>query len=152
MALRCVFGIALALAVAANAAPAEDPKAEPQKLQGVWKVVAFEAKGIKVPQPPLAEIVISADTYTMKSRKPDDKPVALAYTADATQTPKTIDLFPPKGKAGKSWKGIYAIEGDELKICLPVVKKGDEPSDVRPDRFGSEDKLWMVIVAKRGKP
>jgi uncharacterized protein (TIGR03067 family) len=157
MSFRLLLATALGLVVTMNTTQADGPekakqKTQPQELQGTWKLKAFEVMGQKVPQLPFAELVITADAYIMKSNRAEDEPSAMRYTLDPKAKPKAINLLPPKGDDSKAvWKGIYTMDGDELKICLPLIKTGDSPSDNRPDTFITKDKDLMLITAVRVK-
>jgi uncharacterized protein (TIGR03067 family) len=57
----------------------------------------------------------------------------MEFTSDASKAPKTIDYFNTAGSnKGKSQQGIYAFEGDLLKICVAA------PGKLRPTQFQSD--------------
>jgi uncharacterized protein (TIGR03067 family) len=61
----------------------------------------------------------------------DSKGPATAYTIDPSQEPKAIDL----GAA----KGIYAVDGDTLKLKYFDLKDTDDKRNVRPADFGTKE-------------
>jgi uncharacterized protein (TIGR03067 family) len=50
---------------------------------------------------------------------------------DDTKDPKQIDMY-SREPGGRTVHGIYAIENDQLKLCLPLF------GDLRPTAFVSE--------------
>ena len=131
------------LSLLATLLPLADTKTDTEKIQGTWEVVrivaaAEEAKAeaeIKK-----SRIVIDADKVRFVKDKKSEFP--LRYELDPTQKPKAFDL-------GRfvTQQGIYALDGDELKICL-----SSEPNK-RPTAFPDKPtKGLMLLVLKRGKP
>src|SRR5262245_63579162 len=64
-----------------------------------------------------AKLVITADRMT--AHDPDNKELyVLGYKANASVTPKTIDMRILKGKdMDRNASGIYSLEGDKLKLA-----------------------------------
>lgn len=126
---------------AASLALAADAKDE--ALEGKWKVVSVERDG-------KANEMLTDAIRTMKDGKYELKPktgdtVTGGYKiVDAKAKPKTIDFTPDGGQfKGKTLLGIYAIDGDTLKICFA------EPGKDRPTEFTS--KGCVLAVHKREK-
>src|SRR5262249_46379246 len=67
------------------------------------------------------------------------------YRLDPLQ--KTIDVIPREGgemEKGKTFSGIYLLDGDRLKICL------GSPEQKRPGEFSTKDgKGYMLYVLQR---
>ena len=62
-------------------------------------------------------------------------------------TPKAVDLTPLDGEnKGAPLAGIYLLEGDTLKLCLPTL-----PGRKRPAAFASTPGHWQVLVLAREK-
>jgi uncharacterized protein (TIGR03067 family) len=135
----------LTLAAASQTA---DAKKELGKLQGTWNVVALEANGQKAPAELIknAKLVFKGDTYTFHS---GDQVIEGMVSLDLTKTPKQIDAKQLSGPGkGKTRKGIYQLEGDDLKLCL-----GQAGGDVRPKTFATaEGEPARLYVLKRAKP
>ena len=70
------------------------------------------------------------------------------FKIDATKKPKTIDFTYTSGfLKGKTIKGIYKIDGDDLTIC-----RGLSPETDRPDEFAAPtDSGLLLVVWKRSK-
>jgi uncharacterized protein (TIGR03067 family) len=138
----------------AQAGEADAVKRELKKLQGTWKVVAFTAGGKDVPvdKGGFARLVIKGTRITLTGGPKD---VALSFTIDPGKKPKTMDLLITTGDQSVNWKCIYALKGDELKICMPLApKKGSkvpvkEDPNQRPSTFDTEGRPMMLIQAKR---
>jgi RNA polymerase sigma factor (sigma-70 family) len=78
-----------------------------------------------------------------------NKEVNTWYKLDPAQKPKSIDLTVQSGTDGPvlfTVKGIYQLEGDELKICFA------SPGEVRPKAFPAEKALTSVLVFQRVLP
>lgn len=134
----------LLVIVAAGFLIAADAK-EQQLLEGKWKVTAVEAGGMKVPEDKLktAFVVIKGDKLTMSDVGKEGK--ELVFKIDPAKKPKHIDLTDPKTK--DTLPGIYALEGDELKICFPLTMKDAK----RPETLAPKDKGHMALTCKREK-
>jgi RNA polymerase sigma factor (sigma-70 family) len=109
-----------------------DPTAldeEVAKLQGEWKFVAFEAGGAKASAAELKgkKLVIKGNEITGLQPGPTDR---LSFKLDPKKTPKEIDITVVEGNLkGTTASGIYAIEGQKLRICLA--------EKVRPKEFAT---------------
>lgn len=85
------------------------------RWQGTWKLVACTYNG--EPQPANMQWVVSGDHYNIRL---DGKMGTDPYTFKLDPRQKRIDVFhheTPKGTWGGSFKGIYEIKGDSLKVC-----------------------------------
>jgi uncharacterized protein (TIGR03067 family) len=132
-------------------------KKEMKRLQGTWKVTSMVMAGKPLPvdkQP--HELVIEGDKLSLKEG--DKQATVMSIKIDPTQKPKAMDLLITRGAERVSWKCIYALEGDILKIAMPLtIKKGDKtplPRDpnTRPESFDSDRWPLGVITAKRAAP
>ena len=138
-----------------SAAPGEEDAAKDlAKLQGKWKLVEEDLDG---------KVTKSADGHVIGF----EKEVEINYDADGgvaakatikldpSKSPKAIDmtivfivLLPDK--KGDTFRGIYQLEGDELKLALPIL-----PSRQRPKEFTTKKELaprFEVLTYKRVKP
>ena len=79
----------------------------------------------------------TGDRFQIRSK--DGKPLYEGTVrVDASAKPAAIDFEHTEGDLkGKAWKGIYALDGDTLKMCdnAPNLDKG------RPDRVRGEERV-----------
>ena len=114
------------LLVAADAKE-DTNKDDLKKLEGTWVVVSAEELGKKasdedIKDEPMQFVFAGGKVKINLGRK---KPQEGTFTIDATKKPKQIDM-----KAGElEIKGIYAFEGDALKMCLVKDSKKERPAD-----------------------
>jgi uncharacterized protein (TIGR03067 family) len=128
--------------------PKKDEVKDPSlDLQGGWKMVLLFVNGEEVPadQAQSGELVVLDDEYRPKLGATVE---TSTFKLDATKKPKAIDFTYTSGfSKGKTIKGIYKIDGDDLTIC-----RGLGPEKDRPDEFaapvGSE---LLLVVWKRSK-
>jgi uncharacterized protein (TIGR03067 family) len=122
----------------------DDPVARTLKdLEGTWEVVAHEINGKNASDAGYyspRKLVISAGKPDLFERGKADLPLKI----DPTRTPKAIDVdFPGSMMLNAHERGIYALEKDELKICLPL-----SPVSERPTKFGSEDFRSLYVLRR----
>jgi uncharacterized protein (TIGR03067 family) len=95
-----------------------------RKLLGSWKVVPPKA-----PEP--VSFVQGAERFTINSLQLCLNGENMPYLVDAMKSPRQIDVY--------EYKGIYELDGDELRICL------NTRSDVRPAKVELRDGHALVI-------
>jgi uncharacterized protein (TIGR03067 family) len=145
MNLRLFLLLALGLSVAA--APKNDAaKADRDKLQGTWTVVSLEVGGNEVG---------ADETKNFKLEFKGDKVIFTdgkqthegTFKLEPTAKPKAIDVIPLDGPdKGKTERGIYAFEGETLKIC------GADADKERPKGFTTKEGTGRtLVVLKRAK-
>jgi uncharacterized protein (TIGR03067 family) len=103
-------------------------KAEVEKLQGTWNVVALETADMKMPENAVkgSKIVVKKDMFITISMGATYKGT---FKIDVSGTPKTLDLTFTEGpEKGKTNLGIYELDGETWKICLNVTGK-DRPKE-----------------------
>ena len=140
-------------------------KAEMERLQGTWQLVAVEVFGqgrsFKGPKEEVAleKVIIKGDNRTLRRAKVvvksgierKETEQQARYELDPTKKPKTIDLVWTDGdEKRKTYPGIYSLEGDTLKICY--AREGT----VRPPGFTAEATKeikdhCVLMVLKREK-
>jgi uncharacterized protein (TIGR03067 family) len=136
---------AIAALLVAAVGRADDKKDEVSKLDGRWDVVALTGGGKPVAKdkapPPL-----TIKAGVLSGLGPDMK-----LTTDATKKPKWLNMTFTRDKMEMTVNAIYELEGDALKICLPLAKAGVPFQNERPAGFDTKDKPEMLIELKRAK-
>jgi uncharacterized protein (TIGR03067 family) len=92
--------------------------ADQEKLLGNWTVVSGQEDGKALPPEKVkgSQVVITKDTFTCQE---ETQKRMMTYKLDASTTPKQIELTTTEGSdKGKTSHGIYALDGDALKICF----------------------------------
>ena len=128
-------------------APKEDAaKKEREKLAGTWKVLSAERDGQPDSVSKSAVVSIAADGK-LRVRFQDGVESGGTYQIDPNKTPKAIDYTLDSGpNKGKQLTGIYALEGDRLKLC------GSDPGKPRPKEFVTKtDSGHLLFVLAREK-
>ena len=88
-------------------------------IQGTWKIVALEADGKQAPAEIVAmlKFVFKDDTLTCVPGEPGF--TNYKFKLDPATKPAGFAMTHADGtKQGETDKGIYALEGDRLKICF----------------------------------
>src|SRR5262245_26427939 len=141
------FLVVGSLLIATTTAQSGGARKDAEKLKGTWVVVAHENDGKPEPvsKTKPGQVVITNDTVTISVK---DKLEGSNYKVDATNRPHQIDMTCASGKdKGKTVKGIYELNGDELKICFA------QPGDERPAAFSTRPgSHQMCCVLKRAAP
>jgi uncharacterized protein (TIGR03067 family) len=117
---------------------------ELERLQGRWKLTSGHRDG-SASVDPNTQLVLTPDTITLII---GGKHYPSPYNINPTKSPKQIDIVKTTGpNKGKSGPGIYALEEDELKICI-----ANYPGGTRPTTFavkqGSGHTLFVFRRAK----
>lgn len=128
--MKTVFHFAPMLAIVLFAVSqnkaAEDGKTE---LEGTWDLVSLERDGKEIKPQKDTKALFTGDKFMIQVA---DKVIAGGtFRIDATQKPKATDATYTEGPdMGKSFKGIYQIDGDTLKFC-----RAGSPDQKRPTEF-----------------
>ena len=110
-----------------------------ERLQGKWQIMSLDLGGIVIKRE--AESSQWKDTFEKEMFFQGDRYGQVGHSnskfkLDETRDPKQITVYSDDGKL--TYRGIYAIEGDTLKLCM----NGDGTSILRPEEF----------VTKKGSP
>ncbi|HEV3163012.1 MAG TPA: PDZ domain-containing protein [Isosphaeraceae bacterium] len=141
--LACVLSILPLLAAVQLADPPDRVvTAEPR---GTWRLVSLESGGM-VGELAFGQPWVAIDGDEMRYYGGGE--VIAKLTADATTTPKIIDLrFAGPTRA---YEGIYALDGDTLKVCLNLQIDGVKE---RPDVLDTRGKAnWRLLTFVRDQP
>jgi RNA polymerase sigma factor (sigma-70 family) len=109
-------------------------RAEAEKLQGTWDVVAFESEGVTIPPDFLkgTKTVVQGNTI-VTSTATGEVIYRGTFRLDLTSTPKALDLTYTEGPSkGSTSLGIYDFGGNTWKMCLA------SPGKDRPKGFVTE--------------
>ena len=148
--LPCLFtsgAVALVLLCGVSPVPAADTPQERQKLIGVWSGGVVEGDGSKPGSTRVVvrELVITADRITAKNGEGASLGEGTYKLGDAGGM-KVIDAFGTGGPTrGKSYAGIYKLEGDKLIWCSGT------PGKPRPTFFKSEPSNGFLMIVTRKK-
>ena len=127
------------------AQPAEEAQ---KKLQGTWTATKAERDGKAADDVVGHRLSFTGSRFEIQSK---DGKLLYAGTVrlDSSAKPAAIDFDHAEGAVkGKTWKGIYALDGDMLTICdnAPNLNKG------RPTAFEAKSGSGYVsITFKRTK-
>jgi len=141
LALVMLLGGAGLVAWYVGAQPPGQAKSDRDLLQGTWKIVTGTMGGQAAPADELEQMkkwpfVFKGDTLTAKSKS--------EYKLAPTKTPKEIDIIPqdgPPNEKGQSFRGIYELKGDDLKICF------SGPGMARPKSFDDAKGMQTMLLA-----
>jgi uncharacterized protein (TIGR03067 family) len=100
-------------------------------LQGEWKHNKRVIKGVATLGNETSDLVVKGNGIMPKG----SKEVAATFELDPKTHPKQLDLTALRGDLkGVTRKGIYELEGDALRICIPI----NQEIDKRPSSFDSK--------------
>ena len=120
---------------------ADKPDAE--AIQGTWIVAACELEAKLLPLSAFKELrygLHKDGKWTLEGGPGFPKAKAGTYTLNPKDKLKTVDLIPNDGPfKGKTFKGIYQLEGDEMKMCFAF------PGKERPTSFTTQPESGLVL-------
>jgi RNA polymerase sigma factor (sigma-70 family) len=120
-----------------------------------WKGIAAEVDGAWVPPPPLWGFHRAGGGIGIRDEyRPHESPNEVVFVfkhkLDRATTPKSIDLIPQEGPAkGKTLRGIYSLEGDQLKICYVSPSIPEPEKKARPSEFAAKKGSGNVLLVFR---
>jgi len=112
------LAVVIGLAFVGGVTLAADKTDDTRNWQGTWNMVACTWNG--EPQNGNVQWIVKGDQYTIWI---DHKSGQDPHTITLNSSKKQIDVFhhdTPKGTWGGSFKGIYEIKGDTLKVCYDL--------------------------------
>jgi uncharacterized protein (TIGR03067 family) len=133
----------LALLALAGLVAQDSSKTDKQAIDGSWRVVACELEHKLLPEGVFKDLryKLKADgTWALEGGPGFPKAAGGSFTLDPKASPKTIDLTPADGPyKGKTFRGIYQLEGDELKACFAF------PGKERPKTYLTDPESGLVL-------
>ena len=130
--LMLVVCLLAPLAAASTTKPAPRGGGDATAVRGSWTCVSAVVDGKPLPAKTVRKLklLLTADRY--KTERGDEVLFDSTYRLDPSPKPRRIEMIGTEGDAaGKPALGIYALEGDTLKICYTM------PGGKRPERFES---------------
>jgi uncharacterized protein (TIGR03067 family) len=136
----------LVLALVGGNAIADDAKDDLKALQGTWDLIYFERDGKEVKLQQNTQAINTGDKFVVK--RGDEVIAAGTMKLDPSKKPNASETTYTDGAdKGKTFKGIYQIEGDTVKFC-----RAGSPDDDRPTEFKTKSGSGeFVAVYKRAK-
>lgn len=142
--MRWTCGI-LAAGLVLIAANAQDDAAKKdlESLQGVWQFESLEVEGKGLPDDPGKPIRMTIKGNRVRHPGREGKIEEAIIRLDPSRKPKAIDMSPLSGPdKGKAVLGIYAIDGDMLKICAATIGKD------RPTEFKAGKNVVLMVLKR----
>ena len=137
------FAVALLAALAVHAGD-DAQKKEQAALEGKWKVVSFETPKGKDANLEGAIFEFDKDGKKLSFTHNGETKKGI-FKLNLAAKPKEIDIDP--SDENKTFKGIYALDKNTLKLCLCP-----EDGAARPDEFALKDgKNHVLVVMERTK-
>jgi RNA polymerase sigma factor (sigma-70 family) len=141
-ALVALGAIVLVILLLLQTKPGPTTPVQKDELDGTWKIDQFTINGQGLPAPDL-RMTFAGGRWSLSSEQ--GEALSAVYRRDPTKEPKEVDLVMQRGQL---WPGIYAIEGDTLRLCYNT---GD---NIRPTSFdtrptsstGPDTKLLSYVL------
>jgi uncharacterized protein (TIGR03067 family) len=138
------------LGIGVNAADNKDAvKGDKEKLQGKWQImsIASEEKVVKREDKVGAwKDTFDKDLFVEWDRLGQVRHNNAKIRLDDSRDPKQITNEDESGKL--TYRGIYALDGDTLKICM----NGDGSDVRRPEEFVTKKGTPLILVTLKQRP
>jgi uncharacterized protein (TIGR03067 family) len=140
------FGLALLTAALTAPASADDKGMEDEKLIGTWALTSAVSEGKSDPVPEGTAVFIFSKGGKMVIQQKGKADAEGTFKVNTTKTPGQINVAVLSQMTQKveTFKGIYQVDGDTLKLALA--------NDPREDGPTSFDKARKSLTLKRQKP
>jgi uncharacterized protein (TIGR03067 family) len=137
------MGLAACLLLVAAEGKDKDGKAE-HPFDGVWKVEKLVANGNEIDAAKGSKFTFKGSKLTRQAEEQDE---TYSFKIDPSKKPATVDFVPDQGEQkGKTLKGVYKLQGDELHLALSL-----DPDAKRPADLPKESDELVLITLKRDK-
>jgi len=101
-------------------------------LKGSWQCVSAIVDGKPLPEQTVNRLRLTLTETRYITQKGEEALFDSTYTTDRSRTPKQINMVGTEGElAGKVAQGIYAVDGNILRLCYTM------PGRPRPISFDS---------------
>jgi uncharacterized protein (TIGR03067 family) len=136
-------------------ARSDDAKDSATSIRGTWKGTNIEKDGIQLGRGSFSSVweindnqTITIHGMTREGNRPIERTVTWKYRiVDSKKNPTEIDLMPGAGPgAGKTLKGIYAVENDVLKVAYPRPPDPDAEKRPRPTELRTKKGDGILIL------
>lgn len=119
--------------------PAAEP---PHAIQGKWQIlsIAFEDKVLRRENPLEWKEAFQNDVLIRGDQLSQAGGGQGTFTLDDSRSPKQITVRDAEGKL--AFRGIYAVQGDVLKVCFD----GDGKSVRRPEEFATQKGTPLIVL------
>jgi uncharacterized protein (TIGR03067 family) len=127
-------------------ATARDAADDLKAMEGTWDLTYLERDGAEVKVQPGTRAINAGDKFVIK--RGAEVVAAGTMKLDPSKTPKASEATYTDGPdKGKTFKGIYQIDGDTVKFC-----RAGSPDQERPTGFKTKPGSGQFVAAyKRSK-
>jgi uncharacterized protein (TIGR03067 family) len=137
-----ILSLAVLVLLAADSPP-DAVKKDLDRLQGTWLLVSGKRDGQTIPEEVVkkATLVVEGNRYKIS----DDVGTAAegTFAIDPGKSPKWLDATPSAGPTkGKTWLGIYTVEGNIHKACIAPPGKERPREFASPEGSGIINEVW----------
>ena len=142
--LLVLVPLCLAIVLAAETARSGDKK-EQEKFEGTWSVVKITG-GKSKNKDEEARITFKGDNVSFKT---GDKTNEATYSVDPTKKPKEINVHKEKDGKKVTFKGIYELDGDTLKISH--FEDDKKSMEGRPKQMVANEETILLVLKREKK-
>jgi uncharacterized protein (TIGR03067 family) len=142
----CGAMIILTSALVCYSVMADDAKDDLKAMEGAWDLTYFERDGKEVKLQGGTQAINTGDKFVVK--RGDQVVAAGTMRLDPRKKPKASETTYTEGPdKGKTFKGIYQLDGDTMKFCRAGSSEDDRPSEFKTKPGSGQ----FMAVYKRAK-